>query len=249
MSNKNNDAAAVLENPVDMKKMYAELLDELQETKKRLKELESKKVDERMAKLEKGIRSNRSKIGHLKKNDETIKGNTDSKNKEDNLIMVSDHEKNYLSDIVKIRTNYTTNESVVNKALKKLTDLSLENESKILDPIVDLGIASEIKEVTKMLGHKKVSKLRKKIYSLGYAGALNNIFNEHRAKGKHSHALEDLVNDTYGLTQKVLTNLESLDGPVFMFCEELYDQSVSKNRLDLSCEVRNQVVAKLCSSI
>ena len=245
MPNKNNESAAVLEEPADMKK----ILNELQEAKNRIKELESKNVDERMSKLEKGIRSNRSKIGHLKKNDETIKGNTDSKNKDENLFIVSDHEKNYLADIVKIRSNYSTDEYVVNKALNKLTQLSLENESKILDPIVDLGIASEIKEVTKMMGHKKVSRLRKKIYSLGYAGALNDIFNEHRTKGRNADALEDLVKDTYGLTQKVMTNLESLNGPVFMFCEELYEQSVSKNKLDLTCEVRNQVVAKLCSSI
>lgn len=159
-----------------------------------------------------------------------------------------------LASPVQMTVSFRSSEDVVNKALlevEKKFDAECAGEGgeiiyqeKVSEAVTEMGVASELREVTKRMNLYKASALRKKIYSLGYAWALYRLFERYDDK------IEHMIDDTYGFTQKVISQLEREDdGPVSFFAEFATRITKDKNDLCPSENVLTKVVLRLRSQL
>ena len=132
--------------------------------------------------------------------------------------------------------NYKPTEDVVDKVLNRLANKfeTYENnkgeriyyEKLVTEQIAKHGITSELREVTKKMNLYKASTLRKAIYSRAYAWALNELFSQYKDR------ITTMIEDTYGFTQKVISQLESEDeGPITFFAEQSVALTLQRNKL------------------
>lgn len=141
-----------------------------------------------------------------------------------------------LSSPVRMTVSYQPSEEVVSKVLSRLehrfASTAQENgeavryENRVNELVAQHGLATELREVTKKMNLYRVSPLRKTIYAKGYAWALFSLFETYQDR------ISKMIEDTYGFTQKVISQLESEDnGPVTYFAEQSVELTMSRNKL------------------
>ncbi len=135
----------------------------------------------------------------------------------------------FMSEAIDIRAPYQPSEPIVEKALKKLSDDPEYSNSrvKLVNLIINKGITSEIKEVTKYISQRRTSPLRKKIWATGFAHTTISLLDSHKDPD-----LEKIVDDTYGLARKIMSKLEEPEGPVSRFTDSVFKLTLQRNQLN-----------------
>jgi hypothetical protein len=115
---------------------------------------------------------------------------------------------------------------LVRDAIEDLTskyDITPKETQKIAEDFVRLGIASDIEKVTQRLNRQRIPDIRRAVLGAVYPRILRR-----RLDGSDSSDPRRTAKDTIGLTQTVLTDLDSKNGFLADFAEILVRKTVEK---------------------